>query len=42
MTVRANPGFHAICFRFAVSANDNGATRVVLSNLYNKLRILFQ
>ena len=42
MTMRANPGFNAIFFRFAISANNNGPTRVVFSDFCDELRVLFQ
>src|SRR6266699_1152599 len=39
MTMRTNPSFDPIFLRFAISANNNRATRMVLSNFRNELRV---
>src|SRR4029077_14145657 len=42
MTMRADPGIHAIVWRIAISFDDDGTTGVVLSNFRHQLRILVQ
>jgi hypothetical protein len=42
MAMRADPGFHAIFFRRAIGFDNDGTTGMVLSNLCDKLCILFQ
>ena len=42
MTMRADPGIHAIVWRIAISFDDDGTTGVVLSNFRHQLRVLVQ